>query len=271
MFHQYTHQSHKTNATMQEKISNADKNFLKAVLQRDPVECKKWLEQGANINVKFGSFSEDSRPKICEPTDTPLTRAAGGKNSDFMKFLLENGADTEVSNCGKTPLMTAAFGQNIAIVKLLLKFGANVNAKNNGDRLYTTGKTAMHYLFFSVREWKLDLDKTRCLPIAILLIHKGFSGNAGLIVTALAKSGIHPSIRNFFTEIWKEANKAGDNPYTRGAIVGALAGTELPVETRVHIGTFLGRKEGAFLARTCNAAAQLARAEVEAEFEPRMQ
>lgn len=51
-------------------------------------------------------------------------------NYQFLKELLENGADPNVTSIGEIPLHKASRWGNVAMVKLLLEYGSNPNAKD---------------------------------------------------------------------------------------------------------------------------------------------
>lgn len=67
-----------------------------------------------------------------------LHAAAERGNAEYIKILLERGADINIQNEeGYTPLMKAIYRENPETVKLLLDNGADVNIKtNNGETVF---------------------------------------------------------------------------------------------------------------------------------------
>ncbi|MBP5427325.1 MAG: ankyrin repeat domain-containing protein [Clostridiales bacterium] len=89
------------------------------------------LKYGADINVK-STWGETVLLSAC----------AYSKSCDYVKFLLDNGADiNSVDCCGYTPLISAiiSYSPDEGIIKLLLDHGADANIKD----IY--GKYALDY------------------------------------------------------------------------------------------------------------------------------
>jgi ankyrin repeat protein len=49
----------------------------------------------------------------------------------IVNFLVEKGADTELSDAGSTPLLVACSAGDMDIAKSLIKYGANLEARDN--------------------------------------------------------------------------------------------------------------------------------------------
>jgi Ankyrin repeats (3 copies)/BTB/POZ domain len=253
-----------------ECIAFANKEFLLAVRGRDYGKCTEMLLKGANINEKFGKYAQDLQNEIfgaldlqnactsCGPNDTPLTHAVKTGDETLVEFLLKNGAQTEVFNCGETPLMIAAFNHNSKIVQLLLEAGANPNTKKEPWFVHTQSDlTAMHNVFLSLRVQSLNTQKEQCIQVVDLLIKAGFAGNHNDIANFLKGQLYEKPICDLFTQIWQaHHNKDLENSYTQGAMIGAFCNK--PAKCSAYIGTFLSRKEGGRLAQTCKPAAKIA-------------
>ena len=84
--------------------------------------------------------SENGCPEItalCEHkiSDEAIIRAAGDRNLDLVKKLLEQGVDPDSRNEGNmTALMKAGSNGYLNIVKLLLEHGANPNTQSNSGK-----------------------------------------------------------------------------------------------------------------------------------------
>jgi hypothetical protein len=243
-----------TTYSFNECIALINKEFLLAVRERNYAKCTELLSRGANINEKFGEYSQNSHDacSFCGPNDTPLTHAVKKEDEKLVELLLKNGAKTEVFNCGETPLMNAAFKHNVKIVKLLLKAGANPNTQNERYPVVhpKSDLTAMHFVFLGLRDWLLDTQKEPCTQTVDLLIKAGFAGNHNDIANSLKDRGYKKPICDLFTQIWQTSyNKVLDNSSTEGAMAGPWS--KLPVKLSQYIGTFLNRKDGGRLAQTC--------------------
>lgn len=77
---------------------------------------------------------------------TALGYAVSCNNIEVVKFLLENGADPNLSESKPdtyTPLMWAAESEPLEIVKLLLEYGADVHRKNKNNNATALWKTVI--------------------------------------------------------------------------------------------------------------------------------
>ena len=91
------------------------------------------VEEIKNKEFEINSQLKDGR--------TPLFFSAANGNIDAVKFLVENGANTEIVeyDMGNTPLMAAIYGGHIEICLYLISKGANIHARNK------TGDTPIHF------------------------------------------------------------------------------------------------------------------------------
>ncbi|WP_046944254.1 ankyrin repeat domain-containing protein [Leptospira santarosai] len=94
-------------------ISNADRKILSAAINGNIRLAKKALQQGASVHAKDPSeeyFGE-----------TPLHKVAFNNDVEFLRFLLSEGADPNLSDeRGETPLITAVYGLSLESVSALL-------------------------------------------------------------------------------------------------------------------------------------------------------
>jgi len=83
--------------------------------------AKYLIKNGARVNAKNVNYGS-----------TALNIVAGEcKNKDFIRLLLDNGADIHIkNNGGDSPLFSAIKNRQPSIVNMLLDSGANINEKN---------------------------------------------------------------------------------------------------------------------------------------------
>lgn len=128
---------------------NPSEIFLRSAKSGELVALKECMEKyGIQINYQN------------ESTFTALMLASYNNHTNIVKFLIQNGADTELKDCcGTTALIGAAYYGNYDIVNTLLEFGADINCKDND------GETA---LFHAVREGHRVLVDLLCSNGAIV-------------------------------------------------------------------------------------------------------
>ncbi|MBW5397584.1 ankyrin repeat domain-containing protein, partial [Brachyspira pilosicoli] len=128
-------------------VENYDYDYtplMIAALRNDYDMVKFLVEKGADVNAK--THSEHSS------VETPLLLSLDNEHPDYRyyyyknenssaaEFLINNGADINVTNeDGETPLMYASKLHNIKMVELLIQKGANINAFDD------YGNTALMY------------------------------------------------------------------------------------------------------------------------------
>ena len=116
----------------------------------DPRYLKLLLEHGGDPNAE----QKGVRPKGNSTRFTPLLKACRTHNFDYVKLLVEAGANVKYNNeYGMTPLGEAALiGRNPDIVIYLIEKGADYKRSLlttiNGQKLYITD---------FMREWRFDL------------------------------------------------------------------------------------------------------------------
>ncbi|UZN08383.1 ankyrin repeat domain-containing protein [Leptospira santarosai] len=94
-------------------ISNADRKILSAAINGNIRLAKKALQQGASVHAKD--------PLERNLGETPLHKVAFNNDVEFLRFLLNEGADPNLSDeRGETPLITAVYGLGLESVSALL-------------------------------------------------------------------------------------------------------------------------------------------------------
>jgi len=95
-------------------------SVYEAVYKGDVDTVRRYLEQGGNVNAKYGFDG-----------NTPLQRAAQNNNKDMVEMLIAKGADVNAKDKdGNTPLQRAAQHNRKDVAELLIAKGADVNAKD---------------------------------------------------------------------------------------------------------------------------------------------
>lgn len=108
-----------SNVTDQELLSQLAATLVQAARTGNFEQLKKTIEQGANVNEK-----------VCGCT--AIMYASFHGRLDMVQYLIDNGADVNVSNLsGFTSLAWATERNHRAIVELLLKHGAQANQADN--------------------------------------------------------------------------------------------------------------------------------------------
>lgn len=111
-----------------------------AALRNDYDMVKFLVEKGADVNAKTDSEYKSVVTPLLLSLDYEHIEFRYDENSSVAEFLINNGADINVTNeDGETPLMYASKLHNIKVVELLIQKGANINAFNN------YGNTALIY------------------------------------------------------------------------------------------------------------------------------
>ncbi|MBW5397594.1 ankyrin repeat domain-containing protein, partial [Brachyspira pilosicoli] len=111
-----------------------------AALRNDYDMVKFLVEKGANINAKTHSEYSSLETPLLLSLDYEHIESRYDENSSVAEYLINNGADINVTNeDGETPLMYASKLHNIKVIELLIQKGADINAFNN------YGNTALIY------------------------------------------------------------------------------------------------------------------------------
>ena len=228
-----------------------------AALRNDYDMVKFLVEKGANINAKTHSeYSSVETPLLLSlDNEHPDSRYYYYKNenSSVAEFLINNGADINVTNeDGETPLMYASKLHNIKMVELLIQKGANINAFDD------YGNTALMYGVNNLETVKLlvengaDVNSQKGGSTALILACKPRRGrnidvikylvskNADINAqdhqgdTALNKTFYHLNegsidildfeIANFLIEQGADVNIKNENQYTPLIYLGMLEG-----------------------------------------------
>ncbi|AGA67448.1 ankyrin repeat-containing protein [Brachyspira pilosicoli P43/6/78] len=98
------------------------------------------VEKGADVNAKTHSEYSSVETPLLLSLDYEHIESRYDENSSVAEYLINNGADINVTNeDGETPLMYASKLHNIKVIELLIQKGADINAFNN------YGNTALIY------------------------------------------------------------------------------------------------------------------------------
>jgi uncharacterized protein len=105
------------------RARDKDQALRMAAEDGDLEEMNRLLEGGSHIDAKVGDYET-----------TVLMEVSVQGNAEVMKFLIEKGANVNLSDKdGWTALMGATVQGHLGSVKLLLSHGAEVNAKNDNN------------------------------------------------------------------------------------------------------------------------------------------
>ncbi|MEI0525256.1 ankyrin repeat domain-containing protein [Brachyspira murdochii] len=111
-----------------------------AALRNDYDMVKFLVEKGADVNAKTHSEYRSVVTPILLSLDYEHIESRYDENSSVAEYLINNGADINVTNeDGETPLMYASKVHNIKVIELLIQKGADINAFDN------YGNTALIY------------------------------------------------------------------------------------------------------------------------------
>lgn len=94
------------------------------------------------VDLDMTKLLLDKKAKLNESAASlGLSRAVENNNSDMLRLLLNNGADSNSLYMGATPLMYACQKKNLTIIKILLDRGADVNLKSRYPNMPYDGKS----------------------------------------------------------------------------------------------------------------------------------
>ncbi|EMM73870.1 ankyrin repeat protein [Leptospira weilii str. 2006001855] len=102
-----------SSAVFGKSISKADRKILSAAISGNLRLAQKALKQGASVHARD--------PRQYFLGETPLHKVAFHNDVSFVRFLLSQGADPNLSDDrGETPLITAVYGLSLESVSVLL-------------------------------------------------------------------------------------------------------------------------------------------------------
>ncbi|WP_157148972.1 ankyrin repeat domain-containing protein [Brachyspira pilosicoli] len=111
-----------------------------AALRNDYDMVKFLVEKGADVNAKTHFEYSSVETPLLLSLDYEHIESRYDENSSVAEYLINNGADINVTNeDGETPLMYASKVHNIKVIELLIQKGADINAFDN------YGNTALIY------------------------------------------------------------------------------------------------------------------------------
>lgn len=247
---------------IQNHFAKIQKEFFQALREENYPNLSALLEQGANINCKFGIHASNKENLFLTdcPDDTPLTYAVRIKNLKLIEFLLKNGASTKCIYEHKTPLMKACFDHSIPIVNLLIQYGANPNVGVSVTKFNShTTYHPMQHVFSAIKDTLIEdamikKQKISAAELVKILLKNNYSARPNVIHSQLGHSKM---ILDLFSKLWISHDSTIDKAYTRGASIGFF-NHKLPDDASALIGSFLGRKGVTPLACSFSASAQQA-------------
>lgn len=175
------------------------------ILLRD-IDCKSDKGETALTIASFNGHTEIVEFLLNHGANLEITNCMGGtalnvsKRFEITQMLLKKGASIDVKNCiGGTALINAAFNQRFDIAKLLIESGANVDSQEDD------GYTALIYAADGQKDLvEILLDNNASLDIknrngTTALAFASYRGRTD-IVSLLLEKGADPSILNEYNQ-----------------------------------------------------------------------
>ena len=156
------------------------------------------LDQGVGPDIRDGQHQ------------TPLEIAAGYRQRESVRLLLERGADPNFRGRAETALAAACWDGETEIARMLLEAGAEVNPPEHMPPMYTAILSGNLETVNLLLEWKANPN-----PVPPATIWAAHNFPAGL--EALLKAGADPS----------RSDDAGFTPLTRAVFSGNLEALEV--------------------------------------------
>jgi ankyrin repeat protein len=194
-----------------------DRNLFQAATYGDIANVRKYLDLGANIEVK------DYR----ELTSLQIACARG--HLDVVRLLLERGANIEAAggSTGQTALILASLEGELEVVKELLDRGANIEA---ADTLH-----GWNSLMLASWKGKLDVVKE--------LVRRGANifatSVAGVTARQIAQTDV-PEVEEFLRE---KEQAIGRKELARVVVNNRRDGPDVPTDVQKKIVGYLGGRK----------------------------
>ena len=183
--------------------------FFTAIKNRDETQIQSLLRKGMNVNAKDKNGT------------TPLMRIAFDGNTSTAKYLLDNGADVNLSNNFEmTALMNAASrpysdshpkDNNLEIARILVDHGADINFKSKTG--WTALMGAANANQTDVALYLLDHGaevNTQYIPNGQTVLIMAVQRRNKVLVEALINKGADVNIRD--NSGWSVLRQAQDHP-----------------------------------------------------------
>ncbi|EPG84107.1 ankyrin repeat domain-containing protein [Leptospira santarosai] len=199
-------------------ISNADRKILSAAINGNIRLAKKALQQGASVHAKD--------PLERNLGETPLHKVAFNNDVEFLRFLLSEGADPNLSDeRGETPLITAVYGLGLESVSALLGAKADpyLETKSGINAAVLAADLCSLPLLQILKNAGVDLN--RPTKKGFLPIHTAAGRCNGKFLKFLIESGADP----------EAPTKTGTTPLMQAIKLGNLDAIHFLLEQNVSV------------------------------------
>ncbi|MDI7182760.1 ankyrin repeat domain-containing protein [Leptospira santarosai] len=199
-------------------ISNADRKILSAAINGNIRLAKKALQQGASVHAKD--------PLERNLGETPLHKVAFNNDVEFLRFLLNEGADPNLSDeRGETPLITAVYGLSLESVSALL--GAKADPYLETTSGINPAVLAADLCSFPLLQIlkNAGVDLNRPTKKGFLPIHTAAGRCNGKFLKFLIESGADP----------EAPTKTGTTPLMQAIKLGNLDAIQFLLEQNVSV------------------------------------
>ncbi|MDI7228536.1 ankyrin repeat domain-containing protein [Leptospira santarosai] len=199
-------------------ISNADRKILSAAINGNIRLAKKALKQGASVHAKD--------PLERNLGETPLHKVAFNNDVEFLRFLLSEGANTNLSDeRGETPLITAVYGLGLESVSALLGAKADpyLETKSGINPAVLAADLCSLPLLQILKNAGVDLN--RPTKKGFLPIHTAAGRCNGKFLKFLIESGADP----------QTPTKTGTTPLMQAIKLGNLDAIHFLLEQNVSV------------------------------------
>ncbi|EMM78602.1 ankyrin repeat domain-containing protein [Leptospira santarosai] len=199
-------------------ISNADRKILSAAINGNIRLAKKALKQGASVHAKD--------PLERNLGETPLHKVAFNNDVEFLRFLLSEGANPNLSDeRGETPLITAVYGLSLESVSALLGAKADpyLETKSGINAAVLAADLCSLPLLQILKNAGVDLN--RPTKKGFLPIHTAAGRCNGKFLKFLIESGADP----------QTPTKTGTTPLMQAIKLGNLDAIQFLLELNVSV------------------------------------
>ncbi|MDI7210817.1 ankyrin repeat domain-containing protein [Leptospira santarosai] len=199
-------------------ISNADRKILSAAINGNIRLAKKALKQGASVHAKD--------PLERNLGETPLHKVAFNNDVEFLRFLLSEGANPNLSDeRGETPLITAVYGLSLESVSALLGAKADpyLETKSGINAAVLAADLCSLPLLQILKNAGVDLN--RPTKKGFLPIHTAAGRCNGKFLKFLIESGADP----------QTPTKTGTTPLMQAIKLGNLDAIQFLLEQNVSV------------------------------------
>ncbi|MDI7182759.1 ankyrin repeat domain-containing protein [Leptospira santarosai] len=199
-------------------ISNADRKILSAAINGNIRLAKKALQQGASVHAKD--------PLERNLGETPLHKVAFNNDVEFLRFLLSEGANPNLSDeRGETPLITAVYGLGLESVSALLGAKADPYLETtSGINAAVLAADLCSFPLLQILK-NAGVDLNRPTKKGFLPIHTAAGRCNGKFLKFLIESGADP----------EAPTKTGTTPLMQAIKLGNLDAIQFLLEQNVSV------------------------------------